>query len=258
MNLSGSSHDRSVWRTLRRSAFTLIELLVVVSIVTALVSILVPSLHRARAQAKEVVCQSQLRQIGIGLWNYMTESNGHLPYVKSPMTNGNGLAVPGFGNPNSPSADIDPFDRQRWPLSLANLLMPTHVGNNPAIFVCPSAVNGWPKETPYRYTYREAAANQPNGLVSPEGSYFRENFGFLDGRVFNPGVIKYTGNPIVDAQLRAREQSTFLRDFVTPRPVLHGPHRQGINVLDRRLAVQFRNQKFVADYLGGFGTGVAF
>ena len=59
--------------------FTLIELLVVVSIIALLVSILLPSLGRARASAKKVVCMSNLHQMGIGVYAYASENNDFVP-----------------------------------------------------------------------------------------------------------------------------------------------------------------------------------
>ena len=61
-------------------AFTLIELLVVVAIIALLVSILVPSLQRARESAKDVVCKSNMHSIATALALYATEHNGQLPY----------------------------------------------------------------------------------------------------------------------------------------------------------------------------------
>lgn len=62
-----------------RTGFTLIELLVVIGIISVLIAILLPALHAARLQAMQVVCQSNLRQWGMGIQMYVDQSHGELP-----------------------------------------------------------------------------------------------------------------------------------------------------------------------------------
>ena len=65
----------------RRTAagFTLVELLVVIGIIAVLISVLLPSLSKAREQAKQTACQSQLRQVGLGLMIYAQANRSWLP-----------------------------------------------------------------------------------------------------------------------------------------------------------------------------------
>jgi type II secretory pathway pseudopilin PulG len=54
-------------------------LLVVVAIIAVLIAILLPSLGRARANAKRTACASNLKQLGIGAAAYASEFEGLLP-----------------------------------------------------------------------------------------------------------------------------------------------------------------------------------
>ncbi len=64
----------------RKCGFTLIELLVVVAIIALLVSILLPSLNKAREQAKLTVCLANLHQMSIAFYAYANENKDFLPY----------------------------------------------------------------------------------------------------------------------------------------------------------------------------------
>jgi len=62
-----------------RQGFTLVELLVVLAIVATLIALLLPALATARAQAQMIKCESNVRQLLIGVNAYAVTYNGRYP-----------------------------------------------------------------------------------------------------------------------------------------------------------------------------------
>ena len=79
-----------------RVAFTLIELLIVVAIIALLVSILLPTLQKAREEAKVVICMSNLRNINLSLEYYAKDWDDAQPITDG---TGPGQVYPGDDRP---------------------------------------------------------------------------------------------------------------------------------------------------------------
>ena len=105
-----------------REGFTLLELLVVVAIISLLAAILFPVFSRVRENARRTTCESNLKQIGLGLIQYVQDYDEHLPLL---VTNDTSVErTEDFNNPASPAnalRDIEPYTK------------------NSQIFQCPSA-----------------------------------------------------------------------------------------------------------------------
>ncbi len=67
----------------RNSAFTLIELLVVIAIIAILAAILFPVFARARENARRSACQSNLKQIALGLAQYTQDYDEKFPIQRA-------------------------------------------------------------------------------------------------------------------------------------------------------------------------------
>lgn len=111
--------------------FTLVELLVVIGIIAVLIGILFPVFHRARQQAQQVVCLSNVRQLGLAALNYAGENKGGV------------LPVPLFVPPPRPPVPYEAIgcdDRGilNWQRGVLWPFIAKDVGTRMRIFVCPS------------------------------------------------------------------------------------------------------------------------
>ena len=137
-----------------KKAFTLIELLVVVAIIALLISILLPTLARARESARRSICASNLRQIGTAAILYAGTSRGSFPVIEadSPI---NALAtdVNGLGGSQSPWRNLI-TNAEDEPVAVGHPSLPSNPGDTTvssclwilnrqalttsSVFLCPS------------------------------------------------------------------------------------------------------------------------
>jgi len=119
--------------------FTLVELLVVIGIIALLISILLPSLNRAREQANRIKCASNLKQIGLSIQIYANENKGAFP-----RTYFDAVPTPSLsGDNNGRNADGSFPPIANAPISnntAASLFLILKTGDiTSEVFICPSS-----------------------------------------------------------------------------------------------------------------------
>jgi prepilin-type N-terminal cleavage/methylation domain-containing protein len=211
----------------RARGFTLVELLVVIGIIALLVSILLPALGRARAQANMIKCSANLKQIGVGLQMYANEFRGAQPlgYIDSKQ----------FNYPLVFSQDTPGGTGERVATLLGLLFERKYLGAGPVAY-CPSV------DSVGAYAYDSNPENKfyslPwNNVVSD--NWIRGNYGTrpmvkFSCRAGSVGRVVFQvdgGGPWPNISKDLRKRKAVATDIISVKQALDQMHQRSLNIL---------------------------
>jgi type II secretory pathway pseudopilin PulG len=208
-------------------AFTLIDVLVSISVISILIGLLIPTLGKVNETARRVVCQSNVRQIGLGLIMYADDHRGLMPSPRfvpqASRSRTSGEYAPQRTVTLRAIDDDAPADRPSWD-GLGRLFELDYIPA-PKVFYCPSH---W-GENPYpRYSYQ----------WSTQGGEIICNYHFRGEGPTHPGTGAAPFGSTTNAlYLIDPAQSSLIADGMEVRTDYN--HRVGVNFFRADLTVHW-------------------
>jgi len=175
----------------RHRGFTLIELLVVIAIIAVLIALLLPAVQAAREAARRAQCVNNLKQLGLGVHNYISVNNT----LPSQYNYGNANTCGGYN--------------QGWCFSWIPTLLP-QIEQQPMFNSINFMVNcQGPQQTTAGYTQMATflcPSESVKQLPSGNGAYGTTNYA---GNYGGPGAIQlYSGTIVPNADFLGGGGST--------------------------------------------------
>ena len=152
----------------RREGFTLAELLVTVGVIAVLMAILLPSLVRAREQARRVSCMSNLRQLTSGYLHFAQANDGALPINKIGQGSRGWVLTQNLQNLTLPTDALTMGTLYRYVSNVDVYRCPADDSGALRSYSINDYLNGdWPQiDLPYpRHAKRLAQVSNPSGVM---------------------------------------------------------------------------------------------
>ena len=175
----------------QRAGFTLIELLVVIAIIAILAAMLLPALAAAKRRAYNIICTSNLKQVGTALQMFADDHNELLPNGEDGTSTGTGMTV-------QQKSDYSFSDNPNQKWYLVYYLQPYIGGPAPAtapafptvtnmmkVLYCPSNEHYNTSKNPDFISY-EVVEGGPAGSVSRYCGFPWMPFGYWTGNAASP------------------------------------------------------------------------